>query len=797
MTWLRHPSLGYGILFVILVSVVLPFIFSAVNSQIGRRRYGSNPTIRQRPLSSSFSDDEEIFLSVPSTDSARSSLYFITRQPHVAGTEGDKLVADFVATEFQQAGIPNVTTFDLKVLLNYPRNPPSLELVEASVETEMEQLNRNNSDRFEKRHPSPKLIYKATLSEDILDPSIDDTTDTIWRNRTFHGYSPSGTIEQKHVIYANYGRPQDFKLLEQAGVSVHDRVVLVRYGECFRGLKVRNAQERGAVAVLIYSDPADDGYTIGPVYPEGPWRPSNGIQRGSVQFNSACAGDPLRADPRYRTLLNTSVQELCGVDSIHELIPSIPSIPLSYRDALPLLHNLGGPVAADISIDFVGGLGNLTYHVGPSRGVVNLIVDNEDSVRDIPNVVGVIPGSLPPEKDMPVLLGNHRDAWVYGAADPNSGTAALIEVARGLGRLYTEHNWRPLRTIYLLSWSGEEYGLLGSTGWAELHPFLLKRALVYLNTDTVVSGDHLSVSASPSLISLWKQVLGDLTTTSSSSSDHMERRQLQHKLHFANPPYGEIRDANTNWEMQKTRGGEDDWKIGVLGSGSDYTVFLDHFGIPSMDFSFGKSTGHYGQYHSIYDSFAWMDQFGGRDGERGSAFDLMAFAAKIWGVLAIRMATSEIVPLDLIVQGQALTKYTTHIEDQVKSSDELKLQNLTSAVDSYKQAAAKLHLKCKNNHQEPQAQFRSMIESRYKIDDCNEKIAMSERRFLSNDGLPRRPWFKHVLQAPGMDLGYAAEAFPGIQQALDEKNFALAQVQLDVTADRIQAAATFLSESIL
>jgi N-acetylated-alpha-linked acidic dipeptidase len=369
-------------------------------------------------FSSRFSNEEKIFLNVPQAASARSSLYFITRKPHVAGTDGDRLMADFVATEFQQSGISNVSIFDLTVLLNYPKNPPSLELVEMFHKTPVDTIDDNvNSTNYlrtktkTKKHHPHKLIYKATLSEDVLDPSADDTTDTNWRNHTFHGYSPAGNVQQKHVIYANYGRPQDFKLLEQNGVFVKDRVVLVRYGKCFRGLKVRNAQQRGAAAVLIYSDPADDGYRVGTVYPNGPWRSSSGVQRGSVQFNSVCAGDPLRADPRYRTVLNTTVQQLCGVDTINQLIPSIPSLPLSYRDALPILQNLGGPVAVDISIDFVGGLGNLTYHVGPSRGVVNLIVDNEDSIRDIPNVVGVIPGTLPPDKDMPVLLGNHRDAW--------------------------------------------------------------------------------------------------------------------------------------------------------------------------------------------------------------------------------------------------------------------------------------------------------------------------------------------------------------------------------------------------
>jgi N-acetylated-alpha-linked acidic dipeptidase len=373
---------------------------------------------------SPFSDMEQIYLGVPDATSARSNLHFITRVPHVAGTPGDHVMANFVVNQFIQAGIPNVSTYDLTAFLNYPKSPPTLELYEPKSEQEQEvddvvvmttsSSSSSSSSTIQNHHsPSHRLIYKATLSEDLLDDSIDETTDTDWRNHTFHGYSASGTIHGAHLIYANYGRPQDFDLLESIGISVRDRIVLVRYGLCFRGLKVRNAEQRGAVGVLIYSDPADDGYGKGLTYPNGPWRPESSIQRGSVQYNSRCAGDPRRADPRYSTILNTTVQELCGVLSPHEMVPRIPSLPLNYRDALPLLQNLGGPVAADVpgGVDFVGGFTNLTYRIGPSRGVLNMIVNNEDVNATIPNVVGVIPGTLPPDKDMPILLGNHRDAW--------------------------------------------------------------------------------------------------------------------------------------------------------------------------------------------------------------------------------------------------------------------------------------------------------------------------------------------------------------------------------------------------
>ena len=302
---------------------------------------------------------------------------------------------------------------------------------------------------------------------------------------TFNGYAPSGDVTAP-AVYANYGTPDDFDALAGAGVDVKGKVVLVRYGQCFRGLKAMNAQDRGASAVIIYSDPADDGYGRGTVYPDGPWRPASAVQRGSAQFMSLCAGDPFRADERYAAA-GLSTESLCSY-SANDTVPSIPVLPMSYGDAAPILAALGGAAAPT---GFAGGIEGLEYTLGPSEGtVVRVTADNRFVTTPIWNVVATVPGSLPADEDQPVLLGNHRDAWVFGAADPNSGTAAMIEVARGLGALL-EAGWRPKRTIKLLSWSGEEYGLLGSTGWGELNAEALKRAVAYLNIDVATSGDQL------------------------------------------------------------------------------------------------------------------------------------------------------------------------------------------------------------------------------------------------------------------------------------------------------------------
>ena len=676
---------------------------------------------------------EKLYLEVPSAESARNNLKFITSMPHVAGTEEDQILADFIVHEFTQAGIPNVSIFDLEVYLNYP-------------------LNHRRSSVTLKNSSDNSTVYEAVLSEPVLPE--DPTSDTMWRNHTFHGYSPSGSIHGAPIVYANYARPQDFAALEKAGVLVNGTVVLARYGKCFRGLKVKNAQHRGALGVLIYSDPMEDGYATHDgddqgIYPHGPWRPDYGVQRGSVQFNSLCGGDPFRVDPRYG---NRTVQSLCGVSSSMDLIPTIPSLPLSYADAEPLLRHMGGPLAKDVGPDFEGGIHNLTYHVGGTLNyTLDMEVHNTDlGRRSIPNVVGVIPGQLSPAQDMPVLLGNHRDAWVYGAADPGSGTAALLEVARGLGSLYRDFKWRPLRTIYLLSWSGEEYGLLGSTGWGELTD--LSRALAYLNVDTVASGDRLEVSASPSLTTLWKNVMKDWNKT---------------------------QDFRL-WDVNSNRAWEDDGdELGILGSGSDFTVFLDHLGIPSLDMKFEKRSGTYGQYHSIYDSFAWIDKFGGRPGEPGSAWEFMEIGAKIWGLLALRLADHPVVLLDPIAQGAALSKYTKALEAQ---KIQLDFSPIDKAVKYFQHTAAQLQLLCQEGGGIGQDH----------IEHCNTRLGLVERQFLMSEGLPKRPWFRHSLQAPGMDLGYAAESFPGVQQAIDDENLTIAQEQIHAVADRIQAAAVFL-----
>ncbi|CAM9593134.1 unnamed protein product [Scytosiphon promiscuus] len=798
-------------------------------------------------------DVERSFLEVPSPDGARESLKHITSKPHVAGTPGDHEMAEYVHDRFVSFGIPSVEVQPVEVLLSNPIES-SLEMIDASSGT---------------------VVFTASLSEDVLD--LDTTSDVWHRNHTFNGYSPSGDVTAP-AVYANYGRPEDFDALEEAGVSVDGAIVITRYGQCFRGLKAMNAQERGAVGALIYSDPQQDGFTRGSTYPDGGWRPSSSVQRGSVEFNSLCAGDP------SRTANSRTVEEVCGY-SKDELVPLIPVMPISvaltsvvilpcpppcrqYGDAEPILRALGGTAAPE---GFQGGL-DFPYTVGPSSATtVRIVVENEEHVGPVWNVIGTVPGTLPQQLDRPVVLGNHRDAWIFGAVDPNSGTASLIELARGLGALLAD-GWKPLRTIILCSWSGEELGMLGSTAWGEEHAEgILKNAAAYLNVDSAVSGSLLRVKATPSLGGLVSGVLADVEDPASADG-------------------GTLLEA---WSGD----------LQMLGSGSDYAVFLDHLGIATVDVEFQQDeAAEYGVYHSIYDSFTWVDTYG------DPGFRYFQATSRVWGLMALRLASSEVLPFDPPLQAAALEGYVDslapspppsaaadgpgtgggdeHGGSSVRSAappaagaagavaaaetsaagalalSEADLAPLRDAVAAFRVAAdavgswsdtapppsdaAAAHSNGNGNGgsgsgsggeesgggvegrpvspataaaaravalrgagagtaaspapgDQPRGGSRSegslyrSAAGLLRIEDLNDRLAMTERRFLVDEGLPGRKWYRHVLQAPGLYLGYAAESFPGITQALSDGDLELAQEQVQVAAARVSEAAAFLS----
>jgi len=636
---------------------------------------------------------EDAIMGVPAPEMAHKWLKHYASTEHMAGTAGDLEMAQFTRDMMREFGLEHTEIVPMDALLSYPVER-GIEVVSTS----------DGSDRW-----SPKL-EEAILEED-------PTSGSKFRNLTFLAYAATGEAKGE-LVYANYGRPEDFEVLVSKGINLSGKIALVRYGECFRGLKIMNAQAYNASAVLIYSDPEDDGYGKGQVYPNGPWRPASSVQRGSAQFNSLCAGDPARAASGFDS------KTRCGFEQ-NELIPAIPAIPISYEDAIPLLQRLAGPLAPP---SFVGAL-NVTYKLGPSSGwEVRMHVNNTREVKPIWNVISRIPGTLAPAKDQPIILGNHRDAWVFGAADPNSGSAVLMEVARSLGKL-VQGGWRPRRTIILGSWSGEEFGLLGSTGWGEAHADgLLSRAAVYINTDVGVSGSQFYASASPSvgraILDAAKVVVTNTTTGQTLADD---------------------------WNLH----------LGTLGSGSDYTVFLDHLGIASMDLRFGPaSSPTYGVYHSTFDSYTWIEK------EADPTFTHHVSLAKLIGVLLVRFATAPTLPISLTDHGAALEHYVDHLKSIAHEVDFSEMQN---AVNTY-QVAAK-NAPCHDN----------------------SLLGFHERLFLDPAGLPHRPWFKHILQAPGLYLGYDAKVLPGIDQAISDKDSGLVEKLIQRYAKLFRRAAEIIS----
>lgn len=668
---------------------------------------------------------ESLFVDTTSAAGARQHLAFYTSIDHVAGTPGDYQTALYTQQQMQSYGL-QAEIVPFKVLINYPISR-SLQMT------------------------SP-VQFNASLAENVYP---DDPTSGLskWRNLTFHGYGASGDV-QGEVVYVNYGAVSDFDYLASINVSVVGKIALARYGTVFRGLKVQNAQAYGAIGCLIYSDPIDDGFTRGKVYTDGPWRPETGVQRGSVLFLSRCSGDPgmIERDPT-----------ICGYDTA-DLIPSIPSLPISYGDALPLLQGLQG---VPPPTSWIGGL-NVSYFLGSNGAstIVHLVTEMEYQTTVLWNVITTIPGAHPnPEvAKQQVIIGNHRDAWVFGATDPNSGTATMLEIARGFGALLSS-GWVPDRTLILNSWDGEEYGLLGSVNYVESHAQdLATYAVAYLNVDVAVTGSWLSVSASSSL--------GNLAISTSK----------------------DVIDPNTGntlynvWSAQQPGG----VNIGILGSGSDFAGFLHHIGVPSLDLAFD---GDYGVYHSVYDSFFWMEQFGDPN------FLYHRAMAQLWGLMALRLSTAKVLPIEVSSTASALVSYLTTIQSVASAASmplpSLDWQSLTVAIESIQAPSA--IFECYR-----QAMLTNTSATDNDLEILNTNLANFERLAwiitpedgFVDDGLPARKWYKHIMQAPGLETGYASNVFPSLYDAIDHLNTTEAQLQIGLIANKISKAALLVNSMI-
>jgi N-acetylated-alpha-linked acidic dipeptidase len=571
----------------------------------------------------------------------------------------------------------------------------------------------------------------------------------------FNGYAPSGEAEGE-VVYANYGRPEDFKKLDELKVDVRGKIVLVRYGENYRGVKPYVAQQRAAAGVIIYSDPMDDGYFKGDAYPKGPWRPESAVQRGSVKYMFKYPGDP--TTPGVASTMSLPESARVTPESAADL-PKIPTTPLSYGDARPMLENLGGPESPR---EWQGAL-PFTYHLGPGPVRARMRLKQNYQYRSIWNVIGKIRGTNYPDEW--VIAGNHRDAWVYGAVDPNSGTAAMLETVHGIGELI-KSGWKPQRTVVFGSWDAEEQGLIGSTEWAEEHARELANAAAYFNVDVAVSGPNFSSSAVPSLKQFVREVAKAVPSPAGPSVYDVWKEQKRKEAEkptssVTGPPRTPV--VNTG-----------DVPVGDLGSGSDYTPFLQHLGVPSTDIG---SSGSYGVYHSVFDNFNWFKKFADPN------FVYEQQMARILGIQVLRMANSDVLPYDFENYGKEITGY---IQAAQKKSDAA-FKGKGSVPDFRPALDAARRLTTAGS-----GLAKSQTNTVADATKLNRGLVDAERALLLPEGLPNRPWFKHAIYAPGEYTGYAAVVIPGVNEAIDDGTDEGTKEQIAVLAGALNRAAQVL-----
>ncbi|MGH9434109.1 MAG: M28 family metallopeptidase, partial [Terriglobia bacterium] len=648
---------------------------------------------------------ENDLLRLPDPKQCGRFLRQLTSIPHVAGSAGDHQVTRWIFDEFKRDGL-NPQIVEYKVLLSYPRRI-DVDLV--------------SPVRVELAHPEPPIQG---------DPDT-QVTDPLYR-MPWNAYSPSADFTAP-VIYANYGNASDYAVLAKAGISVKGRVVLVRYFHGYRGGKSLEAERHGVAGLIVYSDPADDGSKQGPVYPDGPWGPPGHFQRGSVVYDFMVPGDPLT--PGWAS--TDSARRI--PQSASKILPKIPMVPLSAADARAILRRLAGP---GVPAGWQGGL-PFNYHMGDGSTRVHLALKMEDKVTPIWDVIGTISGNEEPEKQ--VVLGNHHDAWVYGAVDPSSGTASMLELARAFGRLL-QQGFRPRRTIVLASWDAEEYTLTGSTEWGEEHEAALrKNGVVCLNVDSATSGSIFTVGMVPSLLRAVADAAKDVRDPKTGHSIY------------------------TAWSRQKPSANVRSYAapgsklgalpFGLLGGGSDFMVFLQHDGVPSLDMIFD---GPYGVYHSVYDDFRWMSRYG------DPGFRYHATMSRLWGLIALRFADADVLPFDESAYAAEVASY---------------LQGLRSIAppDFYQQQIEPLLKK----DGEWQAAGKSVDDEIDRAASggafpasfvaCNRALMAEERAWLDQQGIPGRPWFRHLVYAPLES--YEAETVPGLREALLAHDFSRAGAQ--------------------
>ena len=686
---------------------------------------------------------EKTFQTGISAERLRASMQRLSARPHHVGSPYDKANAEWLLAQFKEYGFDtHMETF--QVLFPTPK------------ERVVEML-------------EPRA-FRAKLQEPVL-PADPTSTQTSEQLPTYNAYSIDGDVTAP-LIYVNYGSREDYEQLDRMGISVKGAIVIARYGEAWRGTKPKVAGEHGAIGCIIYSDPNDDGYFNGDDYPKGGWRPKDGVQRGSV-MDTDYPGDPLTpgvgatADAK-----RLSIKEA-------KTITKIPVLPISYADALPLLSALSGPVAPE---SWRGSL-PITYHVGPGPAKVHLKVTSNWDMKPVYDVIATMHGT--DAENQWVLRGNHHDAWVNGADDPISGMVATLEEARMLGELHKQ-GWNPKRTIIYCAWDGEEPGLLGSTEWVETHMSdLQQHAVAYINSDSNGRG-YLRASGSHDL----ERFINDVSRDINDPEKNIPVWQRAHLLRIS-------RAANPDERAEIRK--RIDLRINALGDGSDYTAFLDHAGISALNIGFGGENDA-DQYHSIYDDFFWYTHFVDTDFAYGRAL------AQTGGTAVMRLADADLIPYEYSAAADTIQRYVKELEKLLKDKqDEATERNtelqegvFTATSDPKKASVPPPHEEVppfmnfaplKNGlesltlsaarYQEAFKKWQEHGEqSSQSLDSVNADLLRIQKAFLTDRGLPERPWFKHQVYAPGAYTGYGAKPIAAVREYMDQKKWKEADAEV-------------------
>ena len=733
------------------LSVVALLIFSAAIHSTD-----SNHPFRGYTAASTASEAEweHKFRDIPDRDRLRMNMQRLSARPHHVGSPYDKDNAEWLLAQLKSYGL------------------------DARIET------------FSTLFPTPKsrllelqgaVPFKAKLQEPAL--SIDPTSgQTAEQLPTYNAYSRDGDVTAP-LVYVNYGRPEDYEILDRHGVSVKGAIVLARYGESWRGIKPKVAAEHGAVGCIIFSDPADDGYGDGDPFPAGPSRPPDGVQRGSVMDMPLYPGDP--QTPGVGAVEGV---KLIPLDQV-QTITKIPVLPISYADATPLLKALRGDAAPG---NWRGAL-PLTYRLGPSEAKAHLAVSFNWDRKPLYDVVARIEGGKFP--DQWIIRGNHHDAWVNGAEDPVSGTSLELEEARALGELLKQ-GWKPARTIIYCFWDGEEPALLGSTEWAETHAEELRQhAAVYINTDANDRG-YLSVGGSHSLEHFVNEVAPEII-------DPETKMNVWKRAKLANISQAKGKDRDELWSRP-------DMRIDALGSGSDFSVFLQHLGIATMNLGYGGEDEG-GQYHSIYDDFYWYTHYSDTDFSYGRVL------AQTVGTMVLRLADADVLPFQFTDLADTVHKYVTELKalasdkrDEAKERDHEIDEGVYDALKDPKKTLvappreelppylnfAPLEQASDDLSAAGQAYDKAFDRAAAAAPaELNTDLLRSERLFLDEKGLPNRPWFQHVLYAPGFYTGYGVKTIPGVREAIEQKKWSEADEQIKRAAAAIEKEADLLKRA--